>query len=271
MPPLRSERVGASSRAAIPSKVLRALNEGKEESRTLAEWLSIDQPTLLRHSLAAAGLDEHVERLAKLALGRSELRFTDRLKASANDLRAVFQSLAAPDSAVRSFATSPSDMVRGWLAYAISFDETLSLPVRLELSQRFACDRSMAVRECAWDALRPHVARDLDAGIAALRPWTLHAVDGIRRCAVEATRPRGVWCKHIEALKRDPAPGLVLLEPVRSDPSDYVRRSVANWLNDASKDQPTWVRSTCDRWSRESSTKETAWIVHRALRSLGGE
>ena len=91
---------------------------------------------------------------------------------------------------------------------------------------------------------------------------------GVRRCAAAATRPRGVWCKHIDELKRDPSPGLPLLEPLRSDESLYVRRSVANWLNDASKDAPEWTRDVCARWLRESPTAETRSLVDHALRSL---
>jgi 3-methyladenine DNA glycosylase AlkC len=90
----------------------------------------------------------------------------------------------------------------------------------------------------------------------------------VRRCAVESSRPRGVWTRHLEPLKADPAPGLPLLEPCRADPSDYVRRAVANWLNDASKSRPEWVAALAKRWTRESRCEETAWIVRRATRTL---
>jgi 3-methyladenine DNA glycosylase AlkC len=50
-----------------------------------------------------------------------------------------------------------------------------------------------------------------------------------------------------------------------------VRDSVANWLNDAAKDQPAFVRETCARWRRESQTAETAYIAKRALRSIGAQ
>ena len=85
---------------------------------------------------------------------------------------------------------------------------------------------------------------------------------------MEGTRPRGVWTSHIESLKRDPSLGLVLLEPVRSDASPYVRNAVANWLNDASKSRPDWVQQVCQRWTAESPTRETAWVVQRSLRTL---
>ena len=92
--------------------------------------------------------------------------------------------------------------------------------------------------------------------------------DAIRRCAVEGTRPRGVWTAHIEELKREPERGLPLLEPVRADESRYVQRAVANWLNDASKDRPEWVQEVCARWLDESPGPQTSWIVNSALRTL---
>jgi 3-methyladenine DNA glycosylase AlkC len=112
------------------------------------------------------------------------------------------------------------------------------------------------------------VAADLERGLRLLAPWVLDPDASVRRCAVEGTRPRGVWTRHVDAQKEDPSLGLPLLEPVRSDPSDYVRRAVANWVNDASKSQPAWARALAARWARESRTPETAWTVRRALRTL---
>ncbi|MDQ4131336.1 MAG: DNA alkylation repair protein [Actinomycetota bacterium] len=147
-------------------------------------------------------------------------------------------------------------------------DETLPLDERLERSRPFAADHSVAVRECAWDSFRPYVVRELERGLELLQPWVHDEDPNIRRCAVEGTRPRGVWTVHIQELKREPWRGLPLLEPVRSDPSRYVQRAVANWLNDASKDQPEWTQEVCRRWLREAPSSETEWIVRRALRTL---
>lgn len=78
---------------------------------------------------------------------------------------------------------------------------------------------------------------------------------------------RGVWCKHTEMLEQNPALGSPILEPLKSDYSKYVRNSVGNWLNDASKTQSGFVRKLCRRW--ESETKETKYIVKKALRTVG--
>ena len=117
-------------------------------------------------------------------------------------------------------------------------------------------------------AVRDEVAGDIDTAVPLLKPWVADADPNIRRFASELTRPRGVWCAQIESLKREPWRAAGLIEPLKSDSSLYVRNSVANWLNDASKTQPQWVEKTCLRWERESRTPETAYIVRRARRSM---
>ncbi len=261
-------RKGARRMSEIPPAILRALNEGREETRTLVEWLAIDPGTLLRHVLKDIGLGREAARLG-LAFGPHRgAGVSHRTRVVG---RILHEGLPAERrrAAFRGLSAHPSDMARAWAAYMVGADERLPLGKRLALARPFAADPHMAVRECAWDSFRPHLARDLPKGLRLLRPWVRHRDPNVRRCAVEATRPRGVWTEHLQPLKDDPEPGRPLLEPLRSDPSDYVRRSVANWLNDASKSRPAWVRAVCRRWKKESRTPETLWIVRRALRTVG--
>lgn len=261
-------RKGAVRRADVPPDVLQALNEGREETITLAEWLAIDMPTLLRSILSSVGLGDAVDELGRAADELADEGVTRRLKGIGEALFEAIQRYPVRDKIFEALAGHTSDMVRAWAAYTITQDKSLSLHERLEATRRFAADRAMSVREIAWDSFRPYIAEDLQYGFQQLEPWVHDTDANIRRCAVEATRPRGVWTPHIEALKEHPSPGLILLEPVRSDASDYVRRSVANWLNDASKSRPDWVLKICSRWTKESPTKETAWTVKHALRTL---
>jgi 3-methyladenine DNA glycosylase AlkC len=144
----------------------------------------------------------------------------------------------------------------------------LPLAAKLAALRRFAADPHFAVRESAWMAVRGDVAAGVDAAVQLLLPWVHDADENVRRFASELTRPRGVWCAHIDSLKREPWRAAALLEPLRSDPSRYVRNSVANWLNDASRTQPEWVEGVCSRWERESRTPQTQAIVRRARRSM---
>ena len=258
--PAAPARKGAARIADIPPDVLAALNRGELETVTLVEWLAIDMPTLLRHALTDARMS------APAALERAEQL---RQEGVTRRLKGIGEALheEVPE-AFEAFAAHRSDMVRAWAAFMLTADGSLDLAERLERTRPFAADRSIAVRECAWDSFRPYVAAELERALELLVPWVHDSDANIRRCAVEGTRPRGVWTSHIDRLKREPEIGLPLLEPVRSDPSRYVQRAVANWLNDASKSRPDWVEAVSARWLAESPTPETAWIVNHAGRTL---
>jgi len=255
-------------RSEIPPEVLRALNEGREETITLVEWLAIDMPTLLRSILTDVGLAEAREQLDGAADRLADKGVTERLRGVGQALFTATQHHPRRTEIYEALANHRSDMVRAWASFMLTADEEFTLTDRLEASRRFAADKSVAVRECAWDSFRPYLVADLTYGLGLLERWVRDPDPNVRRCAVEASRPRGVWTAHIEALKHDPEPGLTILEPVRSDPSRYVQRSVGNWLNDASKSRPEWVRDVCARWAKESPMEETTWTVNHALRTL---
>ncbi|MDP3273595.1 MAG: DNA alkylation repair protein [Deltaproteobacteria bacterium] len=234
-----------------------ALRNGEREAATLTECLAVDTLHLLKRTFADLALTP--EQIAAL----SAKSITARMASAGATLYAHRGLDAMP-----TLLAHPSDTVRSWAPYVLACAPELSLEDRIARVRVSADDPHFGVREWAWMALRPHLAQDLTRAIATLTPWTRDPSPNIRRFVTEATRPRGVWCKKIDALVREPQLALPLLDPLCSDPERYVQNSVANWLNDASKSQPAWVQSLCKRWRSENKSKSTEYICKRALRTL---
>ena len=251
-------RKGASRVSDIPADVLQALSRGQMQSATLTECLALDQAMLVRTvfpGLSASALKAVNVACALGVLKRMACIGAVLLDELGTDGIAQCQSHAA-------------DTVRGWACFMIGAQPALDLQARLTSIRPLADDVHFGVREWAWMGVRPHLAQELAESIAHLAPWTAEPSERLRRFASEALRPRGVWCAHIAALKREPAQALPILSPLRADPSAYVQDSVANWLNDAAKDQPAFVRDLCTQWLQGASTDATRRICQRAQRNL---
>ena len=115
-------------------------------------------------------------------------------------------------------------------------------------------------------AIRPFLAQDSGRTLAVMLGWSRSENEHVRRLASEGCRPRLPWAARVPALKVDPTLGAPILEALKADPSAYVRKSVANHLNDIAKDRPDWVLERLAAWSRDEV--HTAWIVRHALRTL---
>ncbi len=261
-------RKGARNTASVPANVLKLLNEGRIESANLCEWLVVDQLALAEIVFRKLSWQEHLAALKRKFKGEAPATAPKKTAMIGKFLTTIFTDPKGVGTASEQLLGETSDSVRGWGAYLIGLNPELSLAEKFNMIRPYAADAHMDVPEIAWLALREEFIENQAEVLAILKPFTLDQHDRIRRFSSELTRPRGVWCRHVQALKDDPAPGIALLEPLKSDPSNYVRLSVGNWLNDASKSAPDLVRKTCARWAEESPTKETAHIIRRALRTL---
>ncbi|NQX45064.1 hypothetical protein HQN87_06950 [Paenibacillus tritici] len=115
-------------------------------------------------------------------------------------------------------------------------------------------------------AIRPFLLRDPQAVMARMLLWAEHPSEHVRRLASEGSRPRLPWGQALPMFKHDPSPVLPVLEKLKADPSRYVRKSVANHLNDIAKDHPDIVIATARRW--KGGNENTDWIVRHGCRSL---
>lgn len=132
----------------------------------------------------------------------------------------------------------------------------LSMRAQHALTQRFTAEFS----------IRPFIERHPEATLRQLQAWACDPSAHVRRLVSEGTRPQLPWAPRLRRFQADPAPVLALLELLKDDPDLYVRRSVANNLNDIGKDHPGVLVDTAQAWLQGASA-ERAWIVGHALRS----
>jgi 3-methyladenine DNA glycosylase AlkC len=115
-------------------------------------------------------------------------------------------------------------------------------------------------------AVRPFLIKYGQAMITQMQRWAKHENHKVRRFASEGMRPRLPWGMAVPALKKSPEQVLIVLERLKTDPSEWVRRSVANCLNDLAKDHPELLIKTAKNWFGIS--KETDAIVKHGCRTL---
>ena len=89
----------------------------------------------------------------------------------------------------------------------------------------------------------------------------------MRRLVSEGTRPRLPWAMRLPMFIKDPFPVIELLEILKDDDEEYVRRSVANNLNDIAKDHPDVVAEIAKKWMKDAS-KEREKLIRHACRTL---
>jgi len=96
--------------------------------------------------------------------------------------------------------------------------------------------------------------------------WARHKNHHVRRLASEGSRPRLPWAIGLPEFKKNPAEVLKVLEILKNDESEYVRKSVANNLNDISKDNPDIAFQIAKKWFGKNP--ETDWIIKHGMRGL---
>ena len=153
----------------------------------------------------------------------------------------------------------------GWVVW--SMGEFVVRQGMADVPRALACLHALTQRFSAEFALRPFIQQHPDTTLATLGTWVNDPSAHVRRLVSEGSRPRLPWGLRLQALVADPTPTLPLLRALQDDASAYVRRSVANHLNDVAKDHPALVA----RWVREhrpgASAERTALLRH-ASRSL---
>ena len=192
------------------------------------------------------------------------LELKDRIHLLADGLAAALPA-DYPTALAIVVAMSESDDIEEWSAWPLcSFVE------RHGVDHPDESLAAMATLTIAWScefAIRPFLEHHLALTRTYLRRWVTDEHESVRRLPSEGTRPLLPWGPKVQALTDDPMIGIELLTELRHDPSETVRRSVANHLNDVAKADPDVVIDVLGRWAAESPPVDGRMVRH-ALRTL---
>ena len=220
----------------------------KAGARLQAAWPAFDKTAFLRH--ANRGLEA-------LELKARAMQIADALEATLpapfDQACNVIEAALAPASEPGQPAPGDSDGLHGWIVWPLG--EFVARRGLAEPERALAALHALTQRLTAEFAIRPLIVAHPALVFATLQRWARDPSAHVRRLASEGSRPRLPWGLRLQALVADPTPTLPLLAALQDDPSDYVRRSVANHLNDIAKDHPQlvvqWVRQHLPGAGRE--------------------
>lgn len=133
----------------------------------------------------------------------------------------------------------------------------LSMTALYEMTKRFSAEND----------LRTYIELNYTETMSILSEWTKDESPHVRRLVSEGTRPRLPLAGRIKRFQEDPTPVIKLLDLLVEDKSLYVRRSVANNINDIAKDNPEMAIDTLEKWSRIDDSN-VRWVIRHASRSL---
>lgn len=188
-----------------------------------------------------------------------------QLPGDAEDRNRILTAVLHPDPLDHAAAPSDEDGICGWGILPLTmivgqhgldaFDS--SMAALAEMTKRFSSEFG----------IRHFLVADQDRALAIMSRWVDDPNRHVRRLVSEGTRPRLPWAMQLPALRTDPAPVLPILTGLRDDPEEYVRRSVANHLNDIAKDHPALVTRIARDWMNSADDPRRALLRH-ACRGL---
>ena len=159
----------------------------------------------------------------------------------------------------------PDDGLSGWIVWPLG--EFVARRGLQHPERALQALHALTQRLTGEFAIRRFIVAQPEATLATLTAWTRDASPHVRRLASEGSRPRLPWGLRLQALVTDPRPTLPILQALQDDPSAYVRRSVANHLNDIAKDHPALVVAWVRRHLPDASAERRTLLRH-ASRTL---
>lgn len=172
------------------------------------------------------------------------------------------QALSVIDKVVASYPSGYTDFSLMCLPDFVEFfgQDEQNLSLSMAALERYTSSSSSEF------AVRPFIIKYEEIMMKQMASWAKHENEHIRRLASEGCRPQLPWGQNLTKFIEDPTPILAILEQLKADPSLYVRKSVANNLNDISKTHPDLIIKIAKNWYGDN--EYTNWIVKHGCRTL---
>jgi 3-methyladenine DNA glycosylase AlkC len=261
---------------------IKPTNRNKESHQAMAEpFKNVFNPHMIQlmadHLYTANGdFDKH--RFIKLATRKlSTLEFKER----SNQIRAALEAtlpsnyrqackqLRASLHPTKIFTLADMDTdvqgIRGWAVMPMA--DYVACRGLSDFDFSMGVLKSLTKLSSSEFAVRTFLLSDTERALRHVHNWATDNNYHVRRLASEGTRPRLPWGPRLPMLVNDPTPILPILEMLKDDTEEYVRRSVANSLNDIAKDHPALVASIARQWLKGADENRTKLVKH-ACRTL---
>ena len=150
-----------------------------------------------------------------------------------------------------------------WLMPVAKFVESYGLG-HYEISMQAIYE--ITKRHTGEYAVRPYIAQAPQRSVRMMKKWAGDANVHVRRLSSEGLRPRLPWAKKLDIFIDDPQPVLEVLELLKTDNSIFVKKSVANNINDILKDNYDMAMPVLRQWAALGN-EHTNWIIRHALRN----
>ncbi|MFK7994589.1 MAG: hypothetical protein AB8B87_10660 [Granulosicoccus sp.] len=235
------------------------------------DWFDKAAANAMANQVAAVynGFDQTAFK-RKALKGINKLEFGDRVRQFSDALQQTLppsypKAIAILVKSLPTLSLDAESVTDGWLQWPVGqfiadygtdhFDE--SMQAMVQLTQRFSSEF----------AVRPFIARYPKQTLDQLLSLTDHPSEHVRRWCSEGSRTRLPWGMKLHNVIDNPKPVWPILQKLLDDESQYVRRSVANNINDLSKDHPGLVIKKCTQWKKKTHPHRD-WIIKHGLRGL---
>jgi 3-methyladenine DNA glycosylase AlkC len=165
-------------------------------------------------------------------------------------------------------AAHPDAGLSGWIVWPLGEVVARQGNRPDRLPRALAALQALTQRFTAEFAIRPLLRDHPQPVLAALHRWARDPSPHVRRLASEGSRPRLPWGLRLQALVKDPTPTVELLRLLQDDPSDSVRRSVANHLNDIAHDHPERLADWLDAHLPDAPPPRRALLRHASRTAI---